>query len=89
MERCISGCESVEDAAHSGRPFISLPLENIEHASAAIDKDRSSIRESEESRSMPHTTVHEILGDNLGMVRVSAHWLIKLLIEEQAASADL
>lgn len=50
----------------------------------AIDNDRRlTVLQLEEMLSIPHSSIHRILSDDLGMVRVVAQWVPKLLSADQ------
>lgn len=79
-----SGRVSTEDAERSGRPSTSDTSENVERVRNAIDNDRRlTVLQLEEMLSIPHSSIHRILKDELGMVRVVARWVPKLLSTDQ------
>ena len=78
------GRTSVDSDPRSGRPSLITTPENIERVRLAIEGDRrSTIRELENDLGIPKTTVWEILNKILGMTRVCAKFIPKLLTTEQ------
>ena len=73
----------VNSDPRSGRPSLTTP-ENIERLRLAIESDpRLTVRELENDLGIPKTTVYEILNKILGMIRVCAKFIPKLLTTEQ------
>mgnify|MGYP003407250472 FL=1 len=77
-----SGRETVEDAERSGRPSTSTTDVNIHRVRKAVENERRRTAEQlEEVLGMLHTTIHRILTEHLGMSRLVARWVPKLLSE--------
>ena len=75
---------SVDSDPRSGRPSLTTTPENIEHMRLAIEGDRRlTVCELENDLGIPKTTVWEILNKILGMTRVCAKFISKLLTTEQ------
>ena len=84
IERFSDGWKTVEDAPRSGRPSSTIFRGNIEYVKKAIDEDRRiTVRELEEKLGIAKTYIHLILTEHLGMTRVVAKWVPKLLSEQQ------
>ena len=84
IERFSNGAELIEDAERSGRPKDVRNSFNIERVQTKIDQDhRQSVQQLAEALSINHNTVHQILTEDLGMTRVVARWVPKLLTQEQ------
>jgi len=82
--RFKEGRESFESDPRSGRPSSSRTPENVERVRAAINKNRRlTVRELEEDLGIPKTSVSEILTEDLGMKRVAAKFIPRLLSQEQ------
>ena len=80
--RLKNGRTSVGSDPRSGRP--SLTPENIERVRLVIEGDRRlTVLELENDLGIPKTTVWEILNKILGMTRVRAKFIPKLLMTEQ------
>ena len=78
------GRTSVDSDLRSGRPSLTTTPENIELVRLAIEGDRRlTVRELENDLGIPKATVWEILNKILGMTRVSAKFIPKLLTTEQ------
>jgi hypothetical protein len=76
--------ESTESDPCSGRPSTSRKPKNAEHLLAANNKNRRlTVRELEEDLGIPRTIVSEILMEELGMKRVVAKFVPRLLSQEQ------
>ena len=74
----------VDSDPRSGRPSLTTTPENIDHVRLAIEGDRRlTVRELENDLGIPKTTVWEILNKILGMTRVRAKFIPKLLTTEQ------
>ena len=83
-KRFKDGRESVECDPISGRPATSRTPENVERVRAAINKDRRlTVRELEKDLGIPKTIVSEILTQDLGMRRVVAKFVPRILLPEQ------
>ena len=75
---------SVDSDPRSGRPSLTTTPENIERVRLAIESDRrSTVSELENDLWIPKTTVWEIFNKILGMTRVCAKFIPKLLTTEQ------
>ena len=75
---------SADSDPRSGRPSLTTTPENIERVRLAIEGDRRlTVRELENDLGIPETTVWEILNKILGMTRVCAKFISKLLTAEQ------
>jgi len=78
------GRRSVVNEHHSGRPKDAASAENIQIINDLLNKDRRlTIRHIAETTSINCSTVHQIVSENLGMRKVSARWVPKMLTEEQ------
>ena len=79
-----NGRTSVDSDPRSGRPSLTTTPENIERVRLAIEGDRRlTVRGLENDLGIPKTTVWEILNNILGMTRVCAKFIPKLLTTEQ------
>ena len=75
-----NGRTSVNSDPRSGRPSLTTTPENIERVRLAIEGDRRlTVRELENDLGIPKTTVWDILNKILGMTRVCAKFIPKLL----------
>lgn len=84
VERFSSGYESVEDEARSGRPATPSTAQVVENVRKALEEDRRlSLRQLEDTLGIARTTLHRIVTDDLGMKRIVARWVPKLLTNEQ------
>ena len=82
--RFKNGRTSVDSDPRSGRPSLTTTPENIERVRLAIEGDRLlTVRELENDLGIPKTAVWEILNKILGMTRVCAKFIPKLLTTEQ------
>ena len=82
--RFKNGRTSVDSDSRSGRPSLITTPENIERVRLAIEGDRRLTgRELNNDLGIPKTTVWEILNKILGMTRVCAKFIPKLLTTEQ------
>ena len=82
--RFKKGRTSVDGDPRSGRHSLMTTPENIERVRLAIEGDRRlTVRELENDLGIPKTTVWEILNKILGMTRVCAKFIPKLLTTEQ------
>ena len=85
-KRFVDGTEDVEDGTKSGRPCTSTTDTNIEKVQQLVRSDRRlTIRIIANEVGMDKETIHTILVDTLGMRKVCAKMVPKLLIEEQKA----
>src|ERR1700729_3035681 len=84
QKRFKDGRESVECDPIPGRPATSRTPENVERVRAANNKDRRlTVRELEKDLGIPKTIVSEILTQDLGMRRVVAKFVARILLPEQ------
>ena len=75
---------SVDSDPRSGRPSLTITPKNIERVRLEIEGDRRlTVRELTNDLGIPKTTVWEILNKILGMTRVYAKFIPKLLRTEQ------
>ena len=74
---------SVDSVPRPGRPSSTITPENIERVRLAIEDCRLTVRELESDLGIPKTCVSSIVTDNLGMTRVCAKFIPKLLKVEQ------
>ena len=82
--RFENGRTSVDSDPRYGRPSLTTTPENIERAQLAIEGDRRlTVHELENDLGIPKTTVREIFNKILGMTRVCAKFIPKLLTTEQ------
>ncbi|UYV68023.1 DAGLA [Cordylochernes scorpioides] len=77
---------STEDEHRPGRPVESVTQENIEkiHDLVMLDR-RMTVRQIEETLGIPKTTVFRIMREHLGLRKLSARWVPKLLTPDQKA----
>ena len=75
------GRENIEDDERSGRPKEATADENVENVHILIMCDRRP-----NLRDKSFGTVQSILADILGMSKVSARWVPRMLIEDQKRS---
>ncbi|GFS14846.1 histone-lysine N-methyltransferase SETMAR [Elysia marginata] len=77
------GRTSLNDGLKSGRPKTSTNEENTTHVDELIKCERRmKIREIALKLQIPRSTVHEIVHDTLGYLKVSARWVPKMLTED-------
>ena len=82
--RFKNGRTFVDSDPRSSRPLLTTTPKNIERVRLAIEDDRRlTVRELENDLGIPKTTVWEILNKILGMTRVCAKFIPKLLTTEQ------
>ena len=82
-KRFKSGREEVEDDPKSGRPSTSKTAENIERVNTLVCRDwRLTVRMLAYELEMNRQTVRTILTDNLGMRKVCAKMVPKLLTDD-------
>ena len=82
--RFKSGRTSVDSDTRSGRPSLTSTPKIIERVRLAIEGDRRlTVRELGNDLGIPKTTVSEIFNKILGMTRVCAKFIPKLLTTEQ------
>ncbi|UYV62056.1 hypothetical protein LAZ67_1007664 [Cordylochernes scorpioides] len=77
---------STEDEHRPGRPVESVTQENIDKIHDLVMLDRiMTVRKIEETLGIPKTTVDRILREHLGLRKLSARWVPKLLTPDQKA----
>ncbi|GFU67917.1 transposable element Tcb2 transposase [Trichonephila clavipes] len=82
--RFKNGRTSVDNDPRSGRPSTGISSLNVERVRVAIEQDRRLTgRELEDEIRIPNSTVWRILTENLGMTRVCAKFILKLLSDQQ------
>ncbi|UYV72345.1 hypothetical protein LAZ67_9002716 [Cordylochernes scorpioides] len=83
---CLWGRISTEDEHGPGRPVESVTQENIDkiHDLGMLDR-RMTVRQIEETLGIPKTTVDRIMREHLGLRKISARWVPKLLTPEKKA----
>jgi len=77
------GREDVNDDARSGRPSISITDENVEEVKKIVMENHRITREVVEDVSISVGSYHTIFSDVLGMKRVAAKFVPKLLNFDQ------
>lgn len=78
------GRTSTEDASRSGRPREAATPEIIEDVHDMVYNDRRvTVRHVSESLGIAIGTVHNIITEDLGMNKVSARWVPRMLTEHQ------
>jgi histone-lysine N-methyltransferase SETMAR len=78
------GCQSIYDSDRSGAPSFAITSETIEIVHHTIDKDpHLSIHSVAELTGLSYYAVQTILTEHLGMSRVVARWVPKLLNKKQ------
>ncbi|UYV78083.1 hypothetical protein LAZ67_16000046 [Cordylochernes scorpioides] len=77
---------STEDEHRPGSPVESVTQENIDkiHDLVMLDR-RMTVRRIEETLDIPKTTVDRIMREHLGLRKLSARWVPKLLTPDQKA----
>ena len=81
--RFKSGRESVEDDIRSGRPaVVSCSIKNSVKEMVTNDR-RTTVRVMANELGVSCSTVHEILTEELGMSKVSARWVPRLLKDSE------
>ena len=84
IDRFNDGWDTPEDAPRSGRPTTVSTELNTTRIESALDEDRrSTLRQLEETLGISKSTIHNVVSQTLGMSRVSARWVPKLLTDEQ------
>ncbi|UYV75519.1 hypothetical protein LAZ67_13000470 [Cordylochernes scorpioides] len=75
-----------EDEHRPGKPIESVTQENIDkiHDLVMLDR-RMTVRQIEETLGIPKTTVDRIMREHLGLRKLSARWVPKLLTPDQKA----
>ncbi|GFT44632.1 histone-lysine N-methyltransferase SETMAR [Trichonephila clavipes] len=75
---------SVDSDPRSGRPSTGTSSHNVERVRVAVEQDRRlTVRELEDEIRITKSTVWRILTENLGMTRVCAKFIPKLLSDQQ------
>jgi len=78
------GRNSVEDEHHSGCAKDAERTENVQNANDMLKEDRrQTIRHIAETTDIRATTVYRTVSGDLGMKRVSAHWVPRMLTDEE------
>lgn len=78
------GRESIEDDLRSGRPTTAKNDENVERIRLLVRSDRRlTVRLIADNLNLNHTTVHQVLTNELGMKKISAKFVPKNLTPEQ------
>ena len=78
------GRESIEDEPRSGRPSSSRTDENVDRIRDLVRSDRRlTVRMIGEELNLTHTTVHQILTNELGMRKICAKMVPKNLSQDQ------
>jgi [histone H3]-lysine36 N-dimethyltransferase SETMAR len=87
------GRESLEDDPRSGRPPSAVTDENIQKAEKLVKEDRRiKVKQLEEALGIGAPAIDAILHDHLGLSKLCARWVPRLLTREQKefrASASL
>lgn len=84
VDRFKAGRTSLEDDPRSGRPSSSVTETNIASVENLLMEDRRiTIREISAKLGVGVRQVHEILHNHLGVNKVSARWVPRLLVPEQ------
>ncbi|XP_027851471.2 protein GVQW3-like [Aphis gossypii] len=84
FSRFKSGEMSIEDQARSGRPSTSLTDKNVKNIHKInLEDRRKTIEEVAERSGVTWSSVQRILSENLGMKRVAAKFVPRLLTEQQ------
>ena len=77
------GRQSVEDQPRSGRPTTSQTADHVAVVQQVIERDRrATIDAIAEEVGISHGSVHSILTDTLGLSKLSARWVPRLLRPE-------
>ena len=83
-KRFKEGRTSVDDDPRSGRPSTSKTDDNVAKVREVIRSNRRlTVREVAEEVSISKTVCHEILTENLGMHRIAAKFVPRLLTDDQ------
>jgi hypothetical protein len=83
-KRFKEGLTLVDDDPHSGRPSTSKTDDNVAKVCEVIHSNRClTVREVAEELSISKTVCHEILTENLGMHRIAAKFVPRLLTDDQ------
>jgi len=78
------GCESIKDEPCSGRPSTSKTDNNVETVGALVRSDRRlTVRMIASELNFNHTTVHQILTEELALKKLCAKFVPKNLTIEQ------
>ncbi|XP_029163422.1 protein GVQW3-like [Nylanderia fulva] len=80
----VESREEVDDEPRPGRPSTTLTDENVQKIRHKLNSDRRlSVRMIAEECNMPKTIVHEIIRDQLGMRKICAKLVPKVLSDDQ------
>lgn len=80
----LRGRETLEDEARSGRPATAVTDENVAKAEQLVKADRRiKVRELETALGVSAAAVMSILHDHLGLSKLCARWVPRLLTREQ------
>jgi len=78
------GRNNVEDEHYLGCPKDATSTENVQIVNDMLKDDRClTIRHIVETTDIHATTIYRILSDDLGMKKVSAHWVHRMLTDKQ------
>ena len=78
------GRESIEDDKRPGRPISVTDEQNVKKVLEVVNTDRRlKVRQIAKDMGISKTSVHRILTVNLGMKKISASWVPKLLNDSQ------
>ena len=81
------GRRSIQDSPKTGRPADIGTEENITRVQKMIEKDpRLTIDQIGAKTKISHGTVHKILNDELGLTKISARWVPKMLSNDDKAN---
>ena len=84
LAECKRGRNSVEDEHHSGCPKDAASTENVQIVNGMLKEDRrQTIWHIVEPTYIHATTVYRIVSDDLGIKKVPAHWMPRMLTDEQ------
>ena len=90
LAECKRGRNSVEDEHRSGRPKDAASTENVQIVNDILKEDsRLTIWHIVETTYNHATTVYRIVWDYLGMKKVPAHWVPRMLTDEQKQNLDV
>ena len=89
-KRFKEGRTSVDDDPRSGRPSTSKTDDNVAKVREVIRSNRRlTVREVAEEVSISKTVCHEILNENLGMHRIAAKFVPRLLDDQKQNRVDV
>lgn len=84
VERFKAGWDTTEDEPRSGRPSTSTSTENIHRVQSLVDEDRRmTVEQIAEALGLSYGCVWNILHEDLGMSKLNARWVPKLLTDSQ------